>query len=48
MLRLGPEQPIVMIPGEAPYLLKRINYLSDSPYAGRFDENPMHANGVLS
>ena len=44
MLRLGPEKPIVMVPGEAPYLLERINYLSDTPYAGRFDENPMHTN----
>jgi type IV secretory pathway TraG/TraD family ATPase VirD4 len=48
VLRLGPEKPIVMIPGEAPYLLERINYLSDSPYVGRFDENPMHANEVVS
>ncbi len=33
----------VMISGEAPYLLERINYLADAPYAGRFDPNPMHA-----
>ena len=42
VLRLGPEKPIVMVPGEAPYLLDRINYLSDIPYVGPFDENPMH------
>ena len=29
-------------------LSERINYLTDSPYAGRFDENPMHANEVVS
>jgi type IV secretion system protein VirD4 len=48
VLRLGPEKPIVMPSGEAPYLLERINYLTDSPYAGRFNENPMHANEVVS
>jgi type IV secretory pathway TraG/TraD family ATPase VirD4 len=42
IMRLGPTQPIVMISGEAPYLLERINYLTDLPYAGRFDLNPMH------
>ena len=40
--RLGPERPIVMISGEPPYLLSRINYLTDPAYAGCFDANPMH------
>ena len=43
IMRLGPTRPIVMISGEAPYLLDRLNYLSDAPYTGRFDLNPMHA-----
>ena len=43
IMRLGPTRPIVMISGEAPYLLDRLNYLTDAPYAGRFDLNPMHA-----
>jgi type IV secretory pathway TraG/TraD family ATPase VirD4 len=43
VMRLGPTRPIVMISGEAPYLLDRIDYLTDAPYAGRFDPNPMHA-----
>jgi type IV secretion system protein VirD4 len=47
VLRLGPEKPIVLPSGETPYLLERINYLTDRPYAGRFDENPMHANEVV-
>ncbi|MCB8878476.1 type IV secretory system conjugative DNA transfer family protein [Acidisoma silvae] len=42
VMRLGPEQPIVMISREAPYLLFRLNYLTDAPYAGKFDPNPMH------
>jgi type IV secretory pathway TraG/TraD family ATPase VirD4 len=42
VMRLGPTRPIVMISGEAPYLLDRLNYLEDAPYTGRFDPNPMH------
>jgi hypothetical protein len=41
-MRLGPTRPIVMISGEAPYLLDRIDYRTDAPYAGGFDPNPMH------
>ncbi|HEY1414202.1 MAG TPA: type IV secretory system conjugative DNA transfer family protein, partial [Rhodopila sp.] len=44
VMRLGPAKPIVMISGEAPYLLDRLNYLTDAPYARRFAENPMHGN----
>jgi len=46
VLRLGPTQPIVMISGEAPYLLERINYLTDAAYAGRFGDNPQHAHAA--
>lgn len=42
ILRLGPARPIVLVPGEPPYLLDRLNYLTDPGYAGRFDPNPMH------
>jgi type IV secretory pathway TraG/TraD family ATPase VirD4 len=42
IMRLGPTRPIVMISGEAPYLLDRLNYLNDVPYTGRFQLNPMH------
>lgn len=41
-MRLGPTRPVVMIAGEPPYLLDRIDYLADPAYAGRFDPNPMH------
>jgi hypothetical protein len=41
-MRLGPARPIVMIAGEPPWLLDRINYLTDPAYTGRFDPNPMH------
>ena len=40
---LGPEHPIVLVRGERPYLLDRLNYLADSEYAGRFDANPYHS-----
>ena len=43
VMRLRPTRPIVMISGEAPYLLDRISYLTDAPYTGRFDPNPMQA-----
>jgi type IV secretory pathway TraG/TraD family ATPase VirD4 len=43
IMRLGPTRPIVMISGETPYLLDRLNYLTDAPYADRFDLNPMHS-----
>lgn len=42
VMRLGPERPIVLIQGEYPYLLNRLNYLVDPEYAGRFDANPYH------
>jgi len=43
VMRLGPEKPIVLVKGEYPYLLARLNYLSDSEYRGRFDANPYHS-----
>ena len=43
VMRLGPEHPIVLVRGERPYLLDRLNYLADSEYAGLFDANPYHS-----
>ncbi|EOT6071651.1 type IV secretory system conjugative DNA transfer family protein [Escherichia coli] len=43
VMRLGPEKPIVLVKGEYPYLLDRLNYLVDSEYRGRFDANPYHS-----
>ncbi|WP_372383690.1 type IV secretory system conjugative DNA transfer family protein [Xanthomonas sp. NCPPB 2866] len=43
VMRLGPEHPIVLVRGERPYLLDRLNYLADAEYAGRFDANPYHS-----
>jgi type IV secretory pathway TraG/TraD family ATPase VirD4 len=43
IMRLGPTRPLILIAGEPPYLLDRVNYLTDPAYAGRFDPNPMHA-----
>jgi type IV secretion system protein VirD4 len=40
--RLGPARPIVMIAGEPPYLLDRLDYRSDPACVGHFDPNPMH------
>jgi type IV secretory pathway TraG/TraD family ATPase VirD4 len=42
IMRLGPAKAIVLIAGEPPWLLDRVNYLTDPAYAGRFDPNPMH------
>ena len=42
IMRLGPARPIVMIAGEPPYLLARLDYRSDPAYAARADRNPMH------
>jgi type IV secretory pathway TraG/TraD family ATPase VirD4 len=42
IMRLGPAKAIVLIAGEPPWLLDRVNYLTDTAYAGRFDPNPMH------
>lgn len=41
-MRLGPERPLVLVKGEYPYLLDRINYLTDAEYVGRADPNPYH------
>ncbi|PLO89696.1 conjugal transfer coupling protein TraG, partial [Klebsiella pneumoniae] len=43
VMRLGPEHPIVLVRGERPYLLDRLNYLTDAEYAGLFDPNPYHS-----
>jgi type IV secretion system protein VirD4 len=43
VMRLGSERPIVLVRGEPPYLLDRLNYLADAEYAGRFDPNPYHS-----
>ena len=39
VMRLGPEKPIVLLKGEYPYLLDRLNYRVDPEYVGRFDVN---------
>ena len=41
--RLGPTRPIVMISGEPPYLLDRLDYRTDPVFAGRAEPNPMHS-----
>lgn len=43
VMHLGPEHPIILVRGERPYLLDRLNYLADAEYAGRFDANPYHS-----
>jgi type IV secretion system protein VirD4 len=40
IMRLPREHEIVLINGEAPWMLTRLNYLTDPEYAGRFDANP--------
>ena len=43
VMRLGPERPLVLISGEYPYQLQRLNYLKDVEYQGVYDDNPYHA-----
>lgn len=40
IMRLPREHELVLISGEAPYLLNRLNYLQDAEYVGKFDSNP--------
>jgi len=42
VMRLGTTRPILLVSGEPPYLLDRLNYLTDPACAGRFDEDPLH------
>ena len=43
VMRLGPERPIILVKGEYPYQLARLNYLVDSEYVGKADPNPYHS-----
>ena len=43
VMRLGPERPLVLISGEYPYQLRRLNYLKDEEYKGLYGENPYHS-----
>lgn len=42
VMRLPPTAAIVLVRGEAPYMVERLNYLRDPEYAGQFDANPYH------
>jgi type IV secretion system protein VirD4 len=42
IMRLPRDQVIVLVAGERPHLLDRLNYFADAGYAGRFDRNPLH------
>lgn len=43
VMRLGSHRPIILIGGERPYLLNRLNYLQDKVYTGLAEGNPFHA-----
>lgn len=43
VLLMGARNPIVLISGESPYLLHRLNYLEDREYEGLYDKNPYHS-----
>jgi type IV secretory pathway TraG/TraD family ATPase VirD4 len=45
ILSLSRDKAIVMTAGERPYLLNRLNYLTDTPYDQSYDANPMYAPG---
>lgn len=43
VMRMSPENPIVFVPAEPPYYLRRLNYLTDPGCAGQFDANPFYS-----
>lgn len=43
VMRLGSEQPLVLVKGECPYRLDRLNYLIDDEYLNKYDPNPYHS-----
>ena len=42
IMRLGSDQPLVLIQGEPPYRLNRLSYLTDPQYVGHYDASPYH------
>jgi len=42
VIRLGPQQPLVFVPGEPPYKLRRLDYLTDPAYSSKAQPNPYH------
>lgn len=40
--RLAPDRELVFIKGTRPLNLRRLNYLTDREFVGRFDANPLH------
>jgi type IV secretory pathway TraG/TraD family ATPase VirD4 len=42
VMRMGSHRPIILIGGERPYLLNRLNYLQDKAYQGVAEKNPFH------
>ena len=42
VMRLGPEQPLVLLKGEYLYKLVRLDYLQDSEYRMMADANPYY------
>lgn len=43
VMRLGAEKPVLILKGEYPYQLTRLNYLTDPEYAGMADPNPYYS-----
>jgi type IV secretion system protein VirD4 len=44
LLRLGPNEQVLLRPGEGPRVARRVDYLTDAIFAGLYDPNPRHAN----
>lgn len=43
VLTLPPERPLVFVQGQAPMMLRRLNYLKNLEYQGKFDANPFYS-----
>jgi len=44
MFAMTREQMAVRMPGERTEVLRKVDYLKDAMFAGRFDDNPLHAS----
>ena len=41
-IQLGRGGAVIIESGQRPIQLERLNYLNDSEYKGKYDDNPMH------
>jgi hypothetical protein len=45
LLRLAPDEQVLLRPGRSPCIARRVDYLTDSAFHGLYDPNPRHVSG---